>query len=579
MQKHFTLTLGFSLLLLLFSTLFCAILAEWMHISIGVWTLPIGYLVAMFIVSVLHIQRNILNIRFLGKLFASVLLIVALSLLLGGYAYDYAYDGMSYHQPIIRSLMLGWNPIYESNSPFTTGWSCSSYVDHYPKAIETLCASFAAFVGNIEYGKAVNLLLINSSFCFVKSFIEAYFAQRYSKFSKTLLTFLFTLSPVSLSQVFTFYVDFALYAYLLIGFSALYLHGAHASYASTFVSPILSSRNLFLIITMLVSLAIGTKVIAAFWVIVFFLVALLVSWFKRDKRERNSIMQGLLCGGLLGLFVFCYHPYITHLQEGRHMLHPFMGNEAVNVENLQAETLPGCNRAQAVVKSVFSRPDEGYTNDSKSLLPHFQNIIASGKADVRVGGGGILFIEMLIMMPILLVLSWRISPTSTLRCIGIIAGLIAALFVLPNGWWIRFTPFTYLIPLCAFLHYLKLSAPHQGRTIKWCASAVMAINISIVALVSLSLMQMHRSKMHYFADVLKQSPSVRIQSNNHTFIHQIKELGFECNRVLDAPLQLIFPGPPIYSYREDWNTYGLDITNYPLLRWSNIRQDIFHPCN
>lgn len=575
MQKHFTLTLGFSLLLLLFSTLFCAIVAEWIHISINEWTLPIGYLAAMCIISALHIRnRRSIDIRLLGKLFASVLLIVALSLLLGGYAYDYAYDGMSYHQPIIRSLMYGWNPIYESHCPYTAEWLCSSYVDHYPKAIETLCAAFATFAGNIEYGKAVNLLLIISSFCFANSFIETYLAERYSKSSKTLLALLLTLSPVTLSQVFTFYVDFTLYAYLLIGFSCLYLHTAHKSSGSP--PQTMSSHELFFIITMLVSLSIGTKVIAAFWVIMFFLVALFIFGIRRKKREVRSIIQGMLCGGLLGLFVFSYHPYITHLQQGRHMLHPFMGSEAVNVENLQAETLPGSNRVEAVVKSLFSRPNETHPVETKSYFPRVQNIVACGKADVRMGGGGILFIEMLIMVPILLLLSWRISPKSTLCPIGIIVALVAALFVLPNGWWFRFTPFTYLIPLCAFLHYLKLT-PQQGSVMKWCVSLIMIVNISVIAIVSLSLMQMHRSKMHYLSDVLKQSPTVRIQSNNHTFVHQIKEQGFNCQYVSTAPRQLIFPGPPVYSHREDWNTHGLNISNYPLLRWSNISQDIFYP--
>ncbi len=575
MQKHFTLTLGFSLLLLLFSTLFCAILSEWMHISINEWTLPIGYLATMCIISALHIlERFPIDIRFLGRLFASVLLIVAVSLLLGGYAYDYAYDGMSYHQPIIRSLMSGWNPIYEPHSPYTAEWSCSSYVDHYPKAIETLCASFASFLGNIECGKAVNLLIVISSFCFAKSFVDAYLAEQYSKSSKILLALLLTLSPVTLSQVFTFYVDYTLYAYLLIGFSSLYLYTAHNSSATS--SHALSSYELIFIITMLVSLSIGTKVIAAFWVIIFFLLALFSSGLRRKKCEVRSIIQGILCGGLLGLFVFSYHPYITHLQQGYHMLHPFMGNEAVNVDILQAETLPEINRVEAVMKSLFSRPYEEHPIETKCYLPQFQNIVACGKADVRMGGGGILFIEMLIMVPILLLLSWRISPKSILRPICIISALVAALFVLPNGWWIRFTPFTYFIPLCAFFHYLKLS-PQQGSVMKWCVSVIMLVNISVIAIVSLSLMQMHRSKIHYLSDVLKQSPTVRIQSNNHTFIHQIKEQGFNCQQVSTAPRQLIFPGPPVYSYCEDWNTRGLNISNYPLLQWSNISQDIFYP--
>lgn len=576
MQKHFTLTLGFTLLLWLFSILLTATLAEWMHLSIGGWMVPVGGFAATCTVVVWHIRREGFNLRFIGRLLFAVVAIAALSSLIGGYAYDYAYDGMSYHQPIIRSLLQGWNPTYEPHCPYTAEWACSSYVDHYPKAHETLCAAFAAFAGDVECGKSVNLLLVAASFCFAVSFLEAYFAHRYSKFRVVILALLLTLSPVTLSQVFTFYVDFALYAYLLIGFSSLYLYLHPDTLSSASPLPAIGFGHVVFIITMLVSLAIGTKVIAAFWVIVFFLVALIVVAWKKRKSAARAIIRGLMLGGCVGLFFFAHHPYITHLQQGLHMLHPFMGSEAVDVEAPQAEALTGSNRAEAVIKSLFSRPSDGETDCANGYLPRVQNIIASGKADVRLGGGGVLFIEMLLLTPLLLLLSWRSAPAATRCCAGIIIGLVAALFVLPGGWWIRFTPFTYAIPLCAFLHCLK-HAPHRGRWIKRCALVITSANILIVAAVSLSLMQMHRSKVCYLTDILKQSHPVRIHTENHTFFHQMQERGITLHRVQAAPHRLIFPGPPVLCYPEEWDTRDLSITDYPLLRYSNINRSIVFP--
>lgn len=576
MQKHFTLTLGITLLLWLFSTLLCVVLAEWMHISMGRWMVPLGYAAAICIVSMWHIRRDGFNLRLLCQLLFTTITIAALSLLIGGYAYDYAYDGMSYHQPIIRSLLQGWNPMYEPHCSYTTEWACTSYVDHYPKALETLCAAFAAFAGDVECGKSVNLLLIIASFCFVISFLEVYFAHRYGQFTKLILALLLTLSPVTLSQVLTFYVDFALYAYLLMAFSCLYLYLHPDTSSSVSPTSAIGSRDFVTIVAMLVSLAIGTKVIAAFWMVVFFLTALIVVGVKKRKCAVRAIISGLMLGGLLGLFVFAYHPYISHLQQGLHMLHPFMGSEAVDIEALQTEALAESNRTEAVLKSLFSRPNDGTIDSAKGYLPCFQNIITSGKADVRLGGGGVLFIEMLLFTPLLLLLSWRSAPAATRCCAGIIIGLVAALFVLPNGWWIRFTPFTYAIPLCAFLHCLK-HAPHRGRMIKRCTLVIITTNILIVGCVSLSLMQIHRSKVHYLTDVLKQSRTVHIHTENHTFIHQMQERGIEFHSVQGAPQQLIFPGPPVHCYLEEWNTRGLSITDYPLLRYSNISQNIVFP--
>lgn len=574
MQKDITLSIGYVLLFLLFVTLTCGKILELMGVSLAQWTLPLGFVLTILFFSLLSRKWGEICFRQSVRLYFSVLLIVALSLLLGGYVYDYAYDGQSYHQPIIRSLMWGWNPVYEPHCPYTAEWGCSSFVDHYPKAMEMLCAIFAKFVGNIECGKAVNLLLVASSFCFMYSFLKVYLTDKYGVLVKFWLAILLTLSPVTLSQVFTYYVDFTLYAYLLIGFSSIYLYAGETTCPQKYS---LKGMEISLVVVMVVSLAVATKLTVAFWVGVFYLVAFVFLIQRKEVKKFFYLLRSAVVGGMFGLLILGYHPYVTHLQQGYHLLHPFMGEKAVDVEAIQAEALADCGRVEAVVKSLFSRPGEGGADSKQNYLPDVQSVIASGKADVRIGGGGLLFIELLLLTPILLLLTWRSSPASTLRCLVFIMLLVLSLFILPNGWWVRFTPFTYLIPVFAILHFFK-SVPEKMRGFKVAVVAVMTVNMFVTGGVALLLMQMHRSKVNYLTDVLKQSKEVRIQCHNHTFQSLMEERGVVFQKVESAPQQLIYPGPAVFCYSEEWNTTGLKMSDYPLLRYSNIKDGFISPC-
>lgn len=570
----YTLSLGILLLLLHCCSLLCATITWAVHSPMRWWNLPVAGLLTLCVMWGLHVRWQQGNVRSFLRLLLTAGAITAFAIALATYAYDYAYDGMSYHQPIIHSLMQGWNPLYTPQSPQTAGWPCSAYVDHYPKGLETHCAAFALCCGNIEAGKAANLQLIVASFCFASCFVKAYFGKRFAPTTRQLLALLLTLSPVTLSQALTFYVDFALYAYLLIGFSMCYL-GLHQT--TEHPTPYASNSKVVApVVAMVVALAIATKATAAFWTLLLLVVAIAVALCKKHPSWR-SIARGMICGTVLGLLVFGFHPYITHLQQGRHMLHPFMGAEAVDIHTIQAEALAHCSRAEAVVRSLFSRPTDGGIESVSGYLPRMSNVISSGKADVRMGGGGIFFIEMLLLTPVLLWLTRRRSPQSTRCCIALILTLIASLFIVPGGWWIRFAPFTYAIPLCAYFHFLKYTPRGDQRLLKHCATAIITINVLTVGIVSLLLMQMHRSKVNYLTDVLRQSPPVRLHTHNLTFVHLLDRQAIPYYLVSSAPRQLIFPGPPVYCHREEWNTQGLHTTDYPLLRLSNIRQDIVYP--
>nr|NJM03088.1 hypothetical protein [Desulfobacula sp.] len=76
--------------------------------------------------------------------------------------YDTTYDGRAYHQEAIIGLAEGYyNPYYrqlDENEELHALW-----INHYPKAMEIVSSAVYAFTGDIETGKAFNLLFMISN--------------------------------------------------------------------------------------------------------------------------------------------------------------------------------------------------------------------------------------------------------------------------------------------------------------------------------------------------------------------------------------------------------------------------------
>ena len=224
-------TLGFAFFLYAVTTVFFFI-----NRSINDFILPSALICSIVVTSLIGTLRHSDNHT--GWIVVT-LLIVAGSLLLSNLLYDTSYDGIRYHQETVASILAGWNPLNgDSDSGVTLGiWS-----RHYAKAIEICEAAITAFTGRIETGKGINIILISGAVAGVYAFLRENPAQYFirstykckSAFSTTVSdgpgeksensfgrvkSIVFALvivgSPVVLSQIFTFYIDFYKYIYLL----------------------------------------------------------------------------------------------------------------------------------------------------------------------------------------------------------------------------------------------------------------------------------------------------------------------------------------------------------------------------
>ena len=187
-------------------------------IGISWFQLPLSFIAASALIYFVKGKEN-RSVFILEVL--SVLLIFVISSLVAGMFVDPSYDGNSYHKLAIGFLKNGWNPIYEipdSNTSLRiigSSIDVEPWVDGYCKGTWIFSASIYAITGNIECGKCYNLILM------VAVLLASYgaFKKRISnEFICVGLSLAACLNPVLISQLFTFYIDGALYAslYLLV---------------------------------------------------------------------------------------------------------------------------------------------------------------------------------------------------------------------------------------------------------------------------------------------------------------------------------------------------------------------------
>lgn len=141
-------------------------------------------------------------------------------LYLSGNIYSEDWDGNTYHKLAVGLLKNGWSPLKESADTFTainfptldTG-NYTLWIDHYGKASWIIAAVIYSVTSNIECGKIYQIFAVIAVFLLYFSFLhEKGFTFKKAITISTLLAF----NPVSLVQLFSYYVDGFLFSYMFI---------------------------------------------------------------------------------------------------------------------------------------------------------------------------------------------------------------------------------------------------------------------------------------------------------------------------------------------------------------------------
>lgn len=392
-------------------------------------------------------------------IFYSIIFLVAfvfISIYSNSCSYGFDYDGNWYHKFSIGVLKLGWNPIYESSFAYADYFQnidiSNTYLwaDSYGKSAWQIAASIYYLTGNIETGKAYNILAMFSLF-FI-SFDSITNNYKLDKNKSILLAIAFTLNPVSIVQTISFGVDGFLFSMLFIlwfGLTNLYFkHKIRDSYIIVFCSFILLSNIKF------TGLFFG-----GIFCITFYLLITLKNRkdiFQTILKEKFLLIYFIILA-IFSIFFVGYPTYVKNFFNHGSPLWPILGKDSIDIVSFIGPS--GFKDYNGISKFIFSILGERENLLSNSFMPtlkipftFYHKEFATYAVDTTISGFGVFFSGVFIISFVLFILNFR-NPKREL----IITSIVCILLIVSVdvSWLARYTPYVYLFAIINILSCLN----------------------------------------------------------------------------------------------------------------------------
>lgn len=410
-------------------------------------------------------------------------LIVA-AIVFSGRIYDIAWDGNAYHKVAVGFLKNGWNPVYQSANDFAVSSEnaifhnikIEPWVESFPTASWVFGALVYSCTGNIETGKAINVLMLIIVFSFAYSLFSQYQVERGTGNEKkrsaiwsVVFATVWTLNPIAINQVFTFYVDGLLGSIVslivLLQLAILCLKPQPGEKGQWFI-------------WLAMAIVIGTNLkfsglgIVAVFCFVFYLISWIVAlggtkkgtekrkkeWERVKKLTLYYVAVVAVAIGIVGA-----PSYMRNLVVYGHPAYPIMGKNAyIKQEDLTEGYLPpeltAKGNYEKWVRVTFSRTQGGVLGETpvewKAPFTFSADELTINLVDTQRAGFGFAFSGLLVVAVGVLacaVIKWRRRyPIAALCLLGILLASGALIGILEASWLARYTSFLYiLLPLAA----------------------------------------------------------------------------------------------------------------------------------
>lgn len=376
-----------------------------------------------------------------------------------GNIYSEDWDGNTYHKLAVGLLKNGWSPLKESADTFTavhfptldTG-NYTLWIDHYGKASWMIAAVIYSLTSNIECGKIYQCIAVIAVFLLYLSFLhEKGFTVKKAITISTLLAF----NPVSLVQLFSYYVDGFLFSYmfiLIIGLTYL-----------TQKEEKLGWMIIFYTMPVLANIKFTGLLYGGIFCIIYYGYLVL----KERKREKNFLKISFKKGVIFALLAissigwFGFLTYIKNYLDHGTITYPLTGLNVDIMTNNSPVGFIGKNRFYKLFYSLFGQT-ANITSTSDIKLPALkipftvskQEIYKIPDIDIRIGGFGVFFSGLLLLSIIaIVVIIWRRENEDILKnsLILNIFAIFVLILIVPESWWARYAPFVYFIPITALM--------------------------------------------------------------------------------------------------------------------------------
>lgn len=439
-------------------------------ISIGKYTFPVSFILAFGIFMV--VDRESLNKYVIldGCLF---LLILFLCIFCCGKLCGVDYDGNTYHKMAVGLLKNGWNPIKMSAAEFfqqlfpeSVLGSQALWCDHYGKASWIFAASIYAITGNIECGKAYNILAMICLFCFMYSYLEN---RQYPLGKRGMISLAVTLNPVSVAQVSTYYIDGFLFSLFFVLAIALTedIDPSNLNYGIKAKTAVMSA---FVVCGNIKFTGLLYGVVFGFAYLIFYTIDMII-----NQKKQWGLLFGKQClvYGIFSLITVVWAgapTYIQNFLQHGSFTYPLTGQGSVDIMTGNSPAgfvgLPGAVR---LFYSLFSEM-QNLSYYSADLLPrlkfpftvktHELTAFRYVTLDMRISGFGVFFSGILIISLIIIVCAmwklWKEREMFWLSYFGMNIGVILLLsFGISESWWARYSPYMYMPVIFALIFLLE----------------------------------------------------------------------------------------------------------------------------
>lgn len=447
--------LGSQILLLVGFTIFIASIFLLLNLKINFVVIIFSFILSI-IIGYIILKNNIIDVKERKKYILIVntffILVVVSCISLSAKIFDISFDGQMYHQDAVIQLQEGWNPLYDDQ--LNEEYAPNIWVNHYAKASWYFAAVIYDLMGNIEYGKSINVLLLMSSVLIVFSLI---IKIKNSLLLSMVCSILIVLNPVTINQLFTFYVDGLLYSTFLILVTLLirqFIEEDLWSYCSIILALIILINIKFT--------ALGYALILCLLPLILKLYNL---YFDKQIKSLKLLLKGaflqklnliLVIGVILGVLVVGSSSYVTNFIDHKHPLYPLAGEGKIDIiTGNTPESLRDKNKIEQLYLSVFSESSnslEGGLINKFPLTVTKAELTTIHGTDVRVGGFGPLF-GAIIIFTIIGLLIWKEIFITRLGkiVIAITSVIIITIVINPEMWWARYVPQLWMIPIIFLL--------------------------------------------------------------------------------------------------------------------------------
>lgn len=347
---------------------------------------------------------------------------------------DQSWDGTAYHQEAILQMADGW-PAFPEKLPKSTPYR--DQLETYPKAAWVISASIYSATANLEGAKLLHVVLFASAFLLV--FGALLQVSGVSAVGALLIAAAAALNPVVIYQSLSFYVDGQLSSLFtaLAGVVLLMLTGVR--------------RHHLILLASLLVLMINTKQTGVVYAGILSLALLALVYIHRREWFKLTLIAAVV-GGLLGVCVFGYSPYVTNTINHGHPVYPILGRGDADFEAGHRppgfDELSGVNR---LARSTFSEPTVPINAPSVLHIPFTMSEHEYSSrfwgADIRLGGWGVLFSGALTLGLLGLLLLFFVPAKPRNIGLVLLGAIAVSVLVNPEAWWARFAPQWYLVAL------------------------------------------------------------------------------------------------------------------------------------